>query len=196
MKSSAVVFEKLHEDVRVPERSTARSAGYDVRAYLKARTVRVYSFASEDPVDVSVRVEPASGGDDRAGRPDPDGSRRAEGTPAPRGPRLVLQPGDRALVPTGFKARLPEGYEAQLRVRSSLAYRKGLIVPNAPGTVDADYPDEWFVLIQNASGRPQAIRHGERIAQIVLNRYEVLRWEPGQVRITTDRVGGLGSTGR
>ncbi|MCG8467050.1 MAG: dUTP diphosphatase, partial [Gemmatimonadetes bacterium] len=109
---------------------------------------------------------------------------------------VTLQPGDRALIPTGFRARLPVGYEAQIRMRSSLAWKRGLIVPNAPGTVDADYPDEWFVLVLNAGTAPVRIDHGERIAQIVLNRYQVAEWTPGEVGVSTDRVGGLGSTGK
>lgn len=166
----SVVFEALASDVVVPSRSTRESAGYDVRAYLSGGPIKIYR-GTRDAV-VSEDAETVDGG-----------------------LRLVLQPGDRALVPTGFKARLPGGYEAQIRMRSSLAWKRGLIVPNAPGTVDADYPDEWFVLVLNAGPEPVVIDHGERIAQIVLNRYEVVPWEDGAVGISTDRVGGLGSTG-
>jgi dUTP pyrophosphatase len=67
--------------------------------------------------------------------------------------------------------------------------------PNAPGTIDADYPDEWFVLVQNASDRDQTVRHGERIAQAVLQRYETPEWVEGEVGRSTDREGGFGSTG-
>ncbi|MFV1987506.1 MAG: dUTP diphosphatase [Gemmatimonadota bacterium] len=165
-----VVFEPLAPDVQIPARSTRASAGYDVRAYLRRGPVKMYRCAENGMVSEA----PEETGD---------------------GPRIVLQPGDRALVPTGFKARLPSGFEAQIRMRSSLAWKRGLIVPNAPGTVDADYPDEWFVLVLNASPDPVTIDHGERIAQIVLNRYEVAEWKVGAVAISTDRVGGLGSTG-
>lgn len=109
---------------------------------------------------------------------------------------LVIAPGETALVPLGFRARLPEGYEAQVRIRSSVAFRKGLILPNAPGTIDADYPDEWLVMMRNVSQRPATIEHGERIAQVVLARYVVLPWVAGTVGVSTDRTGGLGSTGR
>jgi dUTP pyrophosphatase len=166
-----VVFEALAPDVQVPSRSTEQSAGYDVRAYLARGSVKIYRGARSE-----ITSEPPEAG--------------------PEGPRVVLQPGDRALVPTGFRARLPEGFEAQIRMRSSLAWKRGLIVPNSPGTVDADYPDEWFVLVLNAALKPVTIEHGERIAQIVLNRYEVAEWVPGAVEVSTDRVGGLGSTGR
>ena len=110
--------------------------------------------------------------------------------------RLALEPGVIALVPLGFRARLPDGYEAQLRVRSSIAFRKGLVLPNAPGTIDADYPDEWLAMMKNDSGSVVMIEHGERIAQVVLNRFEVLEWSAGSVGLSTDRKGGVGSTGR
>lgn len=166
-----VVFERLAPDVRTPTRSTRQSAGYDVRAHLTRGPIKIYRSARGETVD-----EPANG---------------AAGT----APSITLEPGDRALVPTGFRARLPEGYEAQIRMRSSLAWKRGLTVPNAPGTVDADYPDEWFVLVLNSASRPVTIEHGERVAQIVLHRYEVAEWEEGPVGVSTDRVGGLGSTG-
>lgn len=166
----AVVFEKLHEDVEAPSRATRESAGYDLRAYLSGRSVRVYRSG-----DDRMGEEPPEGGDSRA--------------------RLVLGPDDRALVPTGLKARLPSGYEAQIRIRSSLALERGLILPNAPGTIDADYPEEWFVLIQNASPHRQEIVHGERVAQAVLQRYETPEWVEGRVQASTGREGGFGSTG-
>ncbi|MDX1578283.1 MAG: dUTP diphosphatase [Gemmatimonadota bacterium] len=166
-----VIFAPLAPDVEPPSRSTAQSAGYDVRAHLTRGEVKIYRSAVDE-----VRGElPARGNGGR--------------------PSIALEPGDRALVPTGFRARLPDGYEAQIRMRSSLAWKRGLIVPNAPGTVDADYPDEWFVLVLNASDRALSIEHGERIAQIVLHRYRVAEWERGAVGVSTDRVGGLGSTG-
>ncbi len=182
---AAVVFEKLALDVRTPVRSTERSAGYDVRAHLTRGAVRVYRHERGAVTEEPPESAPA-GGNGRRGEAEGDGG---------AGPWITLQPGDRALIPTGFRARLPDGYEAQIRMRSSIAWKRGIIVPNAPGTVDADYPDEWFVLVLNASGAPQRITHGERIAQVVLNRHATLEWREGKVGISTDRVGGLGSTG-
>lgn len=170
-ESEAVVFEKLHEDVETPARATRSSAGYDLRAYLAGRRLK---------------VRRAEAGGAREEAPDRGGSGRV---------RVVLEPSDRALVPTGIRAALPPGYEAQIRIRSSLALDRGLILPNAPGTIDADYPDEWFVLVQNASRREQVVAHGERIAQAVLKRYETLEWVEGEVGRSTDRTGGFGSTG-
>lgn len=164
-QNPGIVFEPLHPSVTPPARATHGAAGYDVRAHLAGRTVRV---ARE-----GVETELAAG---------PDG-------------RLVMEPGVIALVPLGFRAQLPCGYEAQLRVRSSIAFRRGLVLPNAPGTIDADYPDEWLVMLKNDSGSTIVIEHGERIAQVVLNRFEVLEWMPGKVGLSTDRVGGVGSTG-
>jgi dUTP pyrophosphatase len=100
-----------------------------------------------------------------------------------------------ALLPLGFKARLPAGYEAQIRPRSGASFKKGLAIPNAPGTVDSDYPDEWRVIVRNATTQPLAVEHGERIAQMVLHRYEVLPFVRGTVCRSTDRAGGFGSTG-
>jgi dUTP pyrophosphatase len=108
---------------------------------------------------------------------------------------LVLEPGAMALVPLGFRARLPEGYEAQIRPRSGVTFRKGLQLPNSPGTVDSDFPDEWRVIVRNASAVPFAINHGDRIAQMVLHRFETLDFSEGEVVATTDRAGGFGSTG-
>lgn len=181
MSEEAVVFERLFEDAAVPLRSTERSAGYDLVAHLRGRRVTVYREGEERELEAGPMSETGAG----ATSPSPTGEAG-----------IVLRPGDRALVPTGFRARLPPGFEAQIRIRSSLAYRKGLVVPNAPGTIDADYPDEWFVLLKNASSEPVGIRHGDRIAQAVLSRYAALPWREGDVGISTDRTGGLGSTGR
>ena len=107
----------------------------------------------------------------------------------------MLQSGVTALIPLGFKAKLPDGVEAQIRPRSGTSFKKGLQIPNAPGTIDSDFPDEWMVLVRNPTERPIRIEHGERIAQMVLARYEVVPIETGTVGITTSRMGGFGSTG-
>lgn len=195
----AVVFEPLYPDVEPPRRQTEGSAGFDLRAYLRDRTVRIVRSGDDRPREV--RPESAGPGTEvgedggTCGREDRDGGEAArDGRQA--APRLRLAPGDRALVPTGFRARLPQGVEAQIRVRSSLALERGLVVPNAPGTIDPDYPDEWFVLLRNADTVDRFVWHGERIAQAVLARHLDIPWREGRVGITTDRRGGLGSTGR
>lgn len=108
---------------------------------------------------------------------------------------LVLEPGMRAAIPLGFRAALPTGLEAQLRLRSSVAFRKGIVMPNAPATVDPDYPGEWLVLVANSLQEAIRIHHLERIAQIIFSRFETVDWVPGEVTISSDRTGGLGSTG-
>lgn len=109
--------------------------------------------------------------------------------------KLMLQPGAMALVPLGFRARLPQGVEAQIRPRSGAAFKKGLHIANTPGTIDCDYPDEWMVPVRNGGAGSLLIEHGERIAQVVLARYEVIPFEVGTVAATTSRAGGFGSTG-
>lgn len=161
-----IVFEPLHDGITVPTRQTEGAAGYDVRADLRDRTVTVIAASSGERLETKI----------------------ADG-------RLVLDPGDVALVPTGFKARVPDGFEAQIRIRSSVAFGRVFILPNAPGTIDADYPDEWLIMVKNDSPRSSEIAHGERIAQAILTRFAVLPWERGSVAQSTDRNGGLGSTG-
>jgi dUTP pyrophosphatase len=109
---------------------------------------------------------------------------------------FVLEPGVSALIPLGFKARIPVGIEAQIRPRSGTSFKRGLQIPNAPGTIDSDFPDEWMVIVRNPTTVPIRIEHGERIAQMVLARYEVLTIEAGAVGVTTTRTGGFGSTGQ
>lgn len=166
----AITIELLHTDARVPQRATEESAGYDLFAHLTHRTVNC---------------------SDSTGTSELPTFRDREKNLS----YLELPPGTTAMVPLGFKARLPAGCEAQIRPRSGTTFRKGLLIPNAPGTIDADFPDEWMVLVRNPGSRPVRIEHGERIAQMVLSRYEVLPISPGKVGRSTDRAGGFGSTG-
>lgn len=108
---------------------------------------------------------------------------------------ILLQPGWRAVVPLGFKAKLPSGWECQVRPRSGLALKQGVTVLNSPGTIDADYPGEWGVVLFNASNLPVTIYHGDRVAQLVLAPIARMAWMKGLVQTSTDRQGGFGSTG-
>ncbi len=109
---------------------------------------------------------------------------------------LTLQPGDRALIPTGLRIQLPEGYECQVRPRSGLALKKGITVLNTPGTVDADYRGEIGIILINLSREPFEIVPGERIAQLVINQYTRIQWEPVERLDETKRGdGGFGHTG-
>ncbi len=109
---------------------------------------------------------------------------------------LTLQPLERSLVPTGLFIELPTGYEAQIRPRSGLSIKKGLTLANAPGTIDSDYRGEIKVIMVNLSNQPQTIEPGERIAQMVVARYERIEWTEAKTLTSTSRgTGGFGSTG-
>ena len=110
---------------------------------------------------------------------------------------ITLGPLERALVPTGLFIALPDGTEAQVRPRSGLAAKHGVSVLNAPGTIDADYRGEVKVILVNLSNDPFVINPGERIAQMVVARYEKVEWDEVEVLDETERgEGGFGSTGR
>ena len=112
------------------------------------------------------------------------------------GEGVVLAPGDRALVPTGFAIAVPRGYEAQVRPRSGLALKKGIVLPNAPGTIDSDYRGELQVIVCNTGSEPFAIARGDRIAQLVLAPVAQLDWDEVEELPETARgAGGFGSTG-
>lgn len=168
---ASVVVELLHPDAQPPKRATSGSAGYDLCAYLRGRSIkcsdgqRVWDAPVTDVGD------------------------------AP--PSFTLERGISALIPLGFKARLPVGIEAQIRPRSGTSFKKGMQIPNAPGTIDSDYPEEWMVIVRNPNDHAIRIDHAERIAQMVLARYEVLSidTEAGSVSVSTTRIGGFGSTG-
>ena len=110
---------------------------------------------------------------------------------------ITLGPLERTIIGTGIKMALPEGFEAQVRPRSGLAAKHGLSVLNAPGTIDADYRGEIGVILVNLSNEPFTIQPGERIAQLVIAKYEQVRWNLQDTLDTTERgAGGFGSTGK
>lgn len=109
---------------------------------------------------------------------------------------VVLHPMERRLIPTGLHIALPEGYEAQVRPRSGLALKHGLTVLNAPGTIDADYRGEIGVVLINLSQEDFTINDGERIAQLVVARYEQVEFSLVEILDETERgEGGYGHTG-
>jgi dUTP pyrophosphatase len=109
---------------------------------------------------------------------------------------LVLAPGQRALVPTGLAIALPPGYELQVRPRSGLALKNGIVLPNSPGTIDEDYRGELQVIVMNAGTAPFTVERGMRIAQAVLAPVVRLAWTEVAVLDETRRgAGGFGSTG-
>lgn len=110
---------------------------------------------------------------------------------------IHLGPMQRCLVPTGLYIALPAGFEAQIRPRSGLALKKGITLLNTPGTIDADYRGEIGVIVMNCSDTEFVIEDGERIAQMVIARYETVEWQPVSELDDTERgAGGFGHTGR
>jgi len=109
---------------------------------------------------------------------------------------VALAPMARKLIPTGLYIALPTGYEAQIRPRSGLAIKKGLTLINTPGTIDSDYRGEVMVPMVNLSTEEQVIEDGERIAQMIISRYEQAEWEQVETLEETARgAGGFGHSG-
>lgn len=109
---------------------------------------------------------------------------------------IVLHPMERKLIPTGLYIALPMGYEAQVRPRSGLALKHGISVCNSPGTVDCDYRNEIGVILINFGQEDFVVNDGERIAQMIIAKYERAEWEPVDELDETERgMGGYGHTG-
>ncbi|MCA9503862.1 MAG: dUTP diphosphatase [Spirochaetaceae bacterium] len=110
---------------------------------------------------------------------------------------ICIAPGERRLIPTGWRIALPEGFEAQVRPRSGLALRHGILVPNAPGTIDADYRGEIQVILMNAGDDEFQVERGDRIAQLVVAPVAKPVWiEVDALDETARGAGGFGHTGR
>lgn len=112
------------------------------------------------------------------------------------GKALKIKPYGRVLIKTGIKVEIPEGYELQIRPRSGLALKKGLLVSNSPGTVDEDYRGDIGIILTNCSGTNVTIMHGDRIAQAILSEYTKATFEEVRNLSETKRgAGGFGHTG-
>ncbi|WP_102960303.1 dUTP diphosphatase [Mangrovicella endophytica] len=113
------------------------------------------------------------------------------------GEPLVIEPGARALVPSGLAVEIPQGFEIQVRPRSGLAAKHGVTVLNAPGTIDSDYRGELMAILVNLGPEPFTIRHGDRIAQLVVAPVVQASFDGAEALSDTARgSGGFGSTGR
>lgn len=143
--------------------------------------IRVRRIAESESPALPARETAASAGYDvRAANPAP----------------IVLKPGARVAVPTGLCLAVPEGYEVQVRPRSGLALKHGIIIPNSPGTIDPDYRGELQVILMNLGDEPFLIRPGDRIAQLVVARVAEVEWEEVSELPATGRgAGGFGHTG-
>lgn len=162
-----VYIQKLFPDSKEPTRQTDGSAGYDAYAYIENHVIDIMK------------------GDGTKERRQNDQN------------YFYLTSRSRALVSLGFKATFTPGYEAQIRPRSGRAWNDGLQVLNSPGTIDSDYPGEWKVMLYNPTRTNILILHGDRIAQVVFNKIETVKFEEVvDVAEITTRAGGFGSTGR
>ena len=110
--------------------------------------------------------------------------------------RAVLAPGLPQAVPTGIAIELPAGYEAQIRPRSGLALKHAITLPNSPATIDPGYRGEIRVILLNLGRAEYVIEKGDRIAQMVIARYEAIEWEEADLSESTRGAGGFGSSGR
>jgi dUTP pyrophosphatase len=109
---------------------------------------------------------------------------------------VLLVPGVPALVPTGLALEIPPGYEAQIRPRSGLALKHAITLPNAPATIDPGYRGEVRVILLNLGKEPYQVNKHDRIAQMVVARYEAVEWEESPLNDSTRGEGGFGSSGR
>jgi len=108
----------------------------------------------------------------------------------------VLEPGVPRLVPTGLTIEIPPGYEAQVRPRTGLALKHAIAMPNAPGTIDPGYRGELRVILLNLGREPYTVHAGDRIAQMIVARYEPVEWVEGALADSARGTGGFGSSGR
>lgn len=109
---------------------------------------------------------------------------------------VILEPNVPQLVPTGLTIELPPGFEAQVRPRSGLAMKHAITMPNAPGTIDPGYRGEICVILLNLGQEPYTVHSGDRIAQMIVARYEAVEWAEGELADSSRGVGGFGSSGR
>jgi dUTP pyrophosphatase len=109
---------------------------------------------------------------------------------------VTLEPGVPRLVPTGLTIEVPPGYEAQVRPRSGLALRHAITMPNAPGTIDPGYRGELRVILLNLGREPYEVHAGDRIAQMIVARYEAVEWAEEELNDSARGAGGFGSSGR
>ncbi len=109
---------------------------------------------------------------------------------------VTLEPGVPRLVPTGLTLEIPPGFEAQVRPRSGLSLKHAVTIPNAPGTIDPGYRGEVRVILLNLGSAAYTVHAGDRIAQLIVARYEPVEWVEGELADSARGAGGFGSSGR
>ena len=166
---SGLQYYKMYDDVVDPNYATESSACFDIRSYLKnGNRVRCYTPSNRE---ISVAVA------DNA---------------------VTIKPGDRMLIPTGLIFDIPKDYSVRIHIRSSVALKQGLFLANSEGVVDSDYFHETFIILANKSNNTVSIKDGDRSAQGELVKVEssLLTRTLVKPEQSTDRVGGIGSTGQ
>lgn len=167
----------MYPDVTLPAFGTQQSACMDVRAYFGTheRMVRVYDASNNQIEQLAFQY---------ASSTEPH--------------RLVLRPGSRALIPTGLILDIPDGYSVRLHIRSSIAVKTGIDLCNSEGIIDSDYFHQLYIAVANNSTTDVVILNGDRIAQLELVKTEKFHHKicDDRPQQRTDRVGGVGSTGR
>lgn len=189
---------------KLPQYETLFSAGMDVRGdFSRIKLVDgkpEKNFFDADVVAITrIEAPDAKPSLDKNGNPALDKEGNVIKIPAIQTASTIeIKPGGRCLIPTGLFVALPAGYEAQIRPRSGLALKQGITVLNSPGTIDADYRGEIGIILINTSNSPVRISDGERIAQMVIAKHEVVSsWLVVDELPETDRgEGGFGHTGQ
>lgn len=167
MKFNKIYLEKISNYAIYPTKATDHSACYDLFACLLERSVKIFT---EDNVEKNLSIN------DRG--------------------VLFIYPNERILIPTGFKMACPERMCITIYARSGASVKRGLVLAGSVGIIDADYRDEVFILLHNISKRPIMISHGDRLAQMMLQRVDMIEFIEGKLPdINSNRIGGLGSTG-
>lgn len=173
MQNVNVKVKNLSKSLPLPAYQTAQSAGMDVMACFDCidneghAYVKGYDWFSRESVDYPVEVDSF----------------------------VEINPGERVMISTGLQVELPEEYEIQVRPRSGLALKHGITVLNTPGTIDADYRGIIGIILINHSNESFTIKHGDRIAQIVIKEVPRINWVPTDDLSKTQRgEGGFGST--
>ena len=178
----------------LPKYETLFSAGMDVRGdFSRIKLVNGKPEKFFFDADVVGLIESPNS----KGIVDKEGNYTSERLPTIQVAKTIeIKPGGRCLIPTGLFVAIPQGYELQCRMRSGLALKMGLTLTNGIGTIDADYRGEIGIILTNTSNNSVIINDGERLAQIVLAKHEIIEWEPvDSLPETTRGEGGFGHTG-
>lgn len=167
MKTNKIYLERTSEYAITPIKSTDHSACYDLFACLRDRVVKVFDNKNEEQ-EVKVSILNS----------------------------LYIYPNERILIPTGFKMACPEDMSIHIYARSGLSAKKGLVIAGSVGIIDPDYRGEVYITLHNISDTPLMISHGDRLAQMMLQKINSIEFSVGELpAINSNRVGGFGSTG-